>query len=107
MYFQNDDDDDEFIYFGSHSSFSPDDSAGSGCASGFPLRCPLSCVYWHVFSTPFFFLSDSSEEESAGEREEEIGAGDEVTKTTEAPAEQTSNTQTGEVFTLSSSLPEL
>ncbi|XP_029285638.1 long-chain-fatty-acid--CoA ligase ACSBG2 isoform X2 [Cottoperca gobio] len=40
--------------------------------------------------------NESSEEESTGEREEEIGAHDEVassTKTTAVPAEQTSNTQ--------------
>lgn len=51
------------------------------------------------FFFPFCFLSESSEEESTGEREEEIGAHNKVassTRATEVPAEQTSNTQTGE-----------
>lgn len=46
----------------------------------------------------FFSFSESSGEESAGEREEEMGAQDDVnrsTMTTEVLAEQTSNTQTG------------
>ncbi|XP_062250977.1 long-chain-fatty-acid--CoA ligase ACSBG2 isoform X1 [Platichthys flesus] len=41
--------------------------------------------------------NESSEEESTGERDEEVGAGNEVTsstKTTEVPAEQATNTQT-------------
>lgn len=48
---------------------------------------------------PLLFFSESSEEESTGEREEETSAHDEVnssTKATEVPAEQTSNTQTGD-----------
>lgn len=48
---------------------------------------------------PFIFFSESSEEESSGEKEEEIADCKEVTsstKTTEISAEQTSNTQTGE-----------
>lgn len=52
-----------------------------------------------VFS-PHLLCSESSEEESTGEREEEIGAHNEATsstKTTKVPAEHTSNTQTGEV----------
>lgn len=58
----------------------------------------LTCVFVDM-CFPFLFFSESSEEESTGEREEEICAHDEVTsstKTTEVPAEQTSNTQAGE-----------
>lgn len=52
-----------------------------------------------MFFFPFLFLSESSEEESTGDREEEIGAHNEVacsTETTEVPVEYSSNTQTGE-----------
>lgn len=54
----------------------------------------LSDVFFPVSSR-----SESSEEDSAGEKEEEIGQHNEVTcstKTTEVPAELTSNAQTGE-----------
>lgn len=53
-----------------------------------------------MLSDVFFFLvlfcSESSEEESTGEKEEEIGAHNEVSAETEVPAEHASNTQTGE-----------
>ena len=70
-----------------------------------PLVSPADATFTlgsHVLNDVFFPVSscsESSEEDSAGEKEEEIGQHNEVTcstKTTEVPAEHTSNAQTGE-----------
>lgn len=54
----------------------------------------LSEVTWVFF--PCFSFSESSEEESTGEREEEAGAHDAARKAAEFPAEESSDTHTGE-----------
>ena len=71
--------------------------SASGFPPGYDNQLSL-CAKWLIYF-PFPVLSESSGEESTGEREEEISAHDEAassTKTTEVPAGRTSNTQTGE-----------
>lgn len=66
-----------------------------------PRQDVTATVMWHVFFSPWppVYCSESSEEESAGEREEETGVHNKVTcsvETSEVPVESNSNTQTGE-----------